>query len=94
MRAHENSSPCPGCRDGAALDFDFAMAFQPIVDAETGVFAYEALVRGPQGESAADVLEQVTHARPSRFLRFGTRTRRRSAPAASAAAAPPRRRGR
>jgi len=37
------------------------MAFQPIVNVETReVFAYEALVRGPQGESAHSVLSQVT----------------------------------
>lgn len=53
--------PCGGCRDGAALDFSFTMAFQPIVDIATGLpFAYEALVRGPAGESAASVLAQVT----------------------------------
>lgn len=37
------------------------MAFQPIVDvAAREVFAYEALVRGPNGESAAWVLGQIT----------------------------------
>jgi len=37
------------------------MAFQPIIDIHTNsVFAYEALVRGVQGESAASVLSQVT----------------------------------
>jgi EAL domain-containing protein (putative c-di-GMP-specific phosphodiesterase class I) len=52
---------CTGCRDGAALDFDFSMAFQPIVDLETmQPFAFEALVRGPNGEPAADVLGRVT----------------------------------
>ncbi len=36
------------------------MAFQPIVDVETGrAFAYEALVRGPHGEPAMTVLSQV-----------------------------------
>ena len=36
------------------------MAFQPIVDAETArVFAYEALVRGPENQSAASILAQV-----------------------------------
>lgn len=38
-----------------------AMAFQPIVDTETGLpFAYEALVRGADGSAAASVLSQVT----------------------------------
>jgi EAL domain-containing protein (putative c-di-GMP-specific phosphodiesterase class I) len=37
------------------------MAFQPIVDVETGrPFAFEALVRGAGGEGAADVLARVT----------------------------------
>lgn len=56
-------SPCAGCRDGAALDFEFSVAFQPILDLETNApFAYEALARGPRGESAASVLGQVTPA--------------------------------
>ncbi|VXD07290.1 EAL domain-containing protein (Putative c-di-GMP-specific phosphodiesterase class I) [Sphingomonas sp. T1] len=38
------------------------MAFQPIVNIETGaVFAYEALVRGVDGQSAGDVLSSVGH---------------------------------
>ena len=54
---------CPGCRDGAGLSFTFSMAFQPIVDADTEtVFAYEALVRGPKGQSAQSVLSQVDSA--------------------------------
>lgn len=41
----------------------FTMAFQPIVDVDTGeVFAHEALVRGPHGEGAAHVMGLV-HAR-------------------------------
>jgi EAL domain-containing protein (putative c-di-GMP-specific phosphodiesterase class I) len=37
------------------------MAFQPIVDTDTQrVFAYEALVRSPEGLSAGSVLDQVT----------------------------------
>jgi len=52
---------CDGCRHGEGLDFAFSMAFQPIVDLSTGTpFAYEALVRGPEGQSAASVLQQVT----------------------------------
>jgi blue light- and temperature-responsive anti-repressor len=38
----------------------YSYAFQPIVDAEAGsVFAHEALIRGPCGESAASVLAAV-----------------------------------
>lgn len=41
-----------------AQPFPFTMAYQPIVH-DSGVFAYEALVRGPQGESAGSILAQV-----------------------------------
>jgi EAL domain-containing protein (putative c-di-GMP-specific phosphodiesterase class I) len=50
---------CAGCRDG--LDFDFTMAFQPILDlSKQEVFAHEALVRGLGGEGAASILGRVT----------------------------------
>jgi len=56
-----HSGPCPGCRAGLRAQFDFSMAFQPIVDVRTGEpFAYEALVRGPEGQGAAGVLSAVT----------------------------------
>ena len=51
---------CQGCKS-EGHKFDIAMAFQPIVDVETGhVFAFEALVRGSKGESATEVLARVT----------------------------------
>jgi len=51
---------CNGCR-APQHAFDIAMAFQPIVDCDSGEpFAYEALVRGANGESAGEVLAQVT----------------------------------
>jgi EAL domain-containing protein (putative c-di-GMP-specific phosphodiesterase class I) len=54
---------CTGCRDGIDFDIPFTMAFQPIVDTMTGrPFAYEALIRGPEGEGAYSVLSQVTEA--------------------------------
>jgi len=54
------STKCDGCRDGAAFELPFSMAFQPIVNITTGaVFAHEALVRGPKGEGAGSVLGQV-----------------------------------
>lgn len=50
---------CNACRNG--IPFDIAMAFQPIVDIEAGgVLAYEALVRGVNGEGAPHVLGLVT----------------------------------
>jgi len=52
---------CTGCKDGKVLDFDFTMAFQPIVDLQTGgALAYEALVRGRDGEGAQTILDRVT----------------------------------
>lgn len=43
------------------VPFAFTMAFQPIVDvAARQVVYYEALVRGPDGESAGTILGQVT----------------------------------
>ena len=52
---------CSGCRDGVDFEIPFAMAFQPIVDTKSGEpFAYEALIRGQDGSSAASVLSRVT----------------------------------
>ena len=54
------SLTCKECRDGAGLDFDFTMAFQPFVNVTTGgIFGYEALVRGPNQESAGVILAKV-----------------------------------
>lgn len=54
------SDACRGCRTSSPLPFDITMAFQPIVDIQAGVvFAYEALVRGVDGQSAGDVLASV-----------------------------------
>ncbi|MCS2608402.1 EAL domain-containing protein [Halomonas dongshanensis] len=50
---------CKRCE--GELPFAFTMAFQPIVDiASARTVAYEALVRGPQGESAWSVISRVT----------------------------------
>jgi EAL domain-containing protein (putative c-di-GMP-specific phosphodiesterase class I) len=52
---------CEGCRNGEGLDFDFTMAFQPIVDVGAGeIWGYEALVRGTNGEGAGAILSRVT----------------------------------
>lgn len=62
------SDNCPGCRNGEGLDFEFSMAFQPIIDAAADrVWGYEALVRGHNGEGAPAVLSQV---RPEQIYRF------------------------
>ncbi len=58
---------CAGCRSEVAAP-DIAFAFQPIVDLANGtIFAHEALVRGPNGESAASVLAQVDDDNRYRF---------------------------
>ena len=58
-----SAAGCLGCREGEAFSTPFTMAFQPIVDMRTRqVFAYEALVRGAEGQGAASVLDTVTHA--------------------------------
>lgn len=54
------SSGCQGCRDGTSLPFAIQAAFQPIIDLRTGKpYAYEALVRGPAGQGAGWVLDQI-----------------------------------
>ena len=59
---------CSDCRNLDALGFDFTMAFQPILDVRTGQpWAYEALVRGINGESAFSILSQVNDGNRYRF---------------------------
>lgn len=51
---------CENCNHSAALGFDFEYAYQPIVDFSTkSIYAHEALVRGPNGEAAHTILDQV-----------------------------------
>lgn len=58
--AYDGFNRCRKCKTLATKDIDFTFAFQPIVDTRNhSVFAYEALVRGRQGESACSVLAQV-----------------------------------
>jgi len=50
---------CGACGDDVATP-PFTMAFQPIVDIrDRRVYGYEALVRGPDGQSASSVLSQI-----------------------------------
>lgn len=54
------TAKCVACQEGQAFPVPFSMAFQPIVDIAAGrVFAYEALVRGTQGQGAGTVLGAV-----------------------------------
>ena len=67
-QANFKSLSCRDCREGAGLDFDFTMAFQPFVDAATGdIFGYEALVRGPNQESAGKILGKVNDSNRYQF---------------------------
>tara|TARA_B110001454_G_scaffold13596_1_gene12343 strand:+ start:31786 stop:32553 length:768 start_codon:yes stop_codon:yes gene_type:complete len=51
---------CKNCQDAKELDFDFTMAFQPIINCKTqSVFGYEALVRGLNIESAYSIISRV-----------------------------------
>ena len=62
-RRNMSVTRCSACQDGVQKPMPFSMAFQPIVNVETGQpFAYEALIRGVNGESALSVLSQVTEA--------------------------------
>jgi EAL domain-containing protein (putative c-di-GMP-specific phosphodiesterase class I) len=50
----------PATAEELRMSFPFSMAFQPMVNVTTGnVYAYEALVRGPQGQSAASILGRL-----------------------------------
>jgi EAL domain-containing protein (putative c-di-GMP-specific phosphodiesterase class I) len=60
MKILREQPGCGACKDGISEPFPFTMAFQPIVDIWSGgIYAYEALARGPEGQSAAHVLAQV-----------------------------------
>lgn len=51
-----------------SLGFEFTLVFQPIVDvANHCIFGYEALVRGPNNESALSVLSQVNDTNRAKF---------------------------
>lgn len=59
---------CAGCKDGEPLGFAFVMAYQPIVDmAKRRIWGYEALVRGPDGQGAGWVMDQVDDQNRYRF---------------------------
>lgn len=59
---------CSQCKKETALDFDFVFAYQPIVEfSSRSIYAHEALVRGPNGESAFSILSKVTDANRYQF---------------------------
>ncbi|MBL8644070.1 MAG: EAL domain-containing protein [Rhodospirillaceae bacterium] len=52
---------CGACGKDVVMP-PFQMAFQPIVDiSKRRVYGYEALVRGPEGQSASSVLSQINN---------------------------------
>lgn len=54
-------SICQQCQEQVDLDFDFTMAFQPIVDcSQRTLFGYEALVRGLNNEPCNDPLKSCS----------------------------------
>lgn len=62
------SAGCDACRNAEPLDFEFTMAYQPIIDLDRGrPCTYEALVRGPNGEGAGTILSRVTDHNRYRF---------------------------
>jgi len=64
----EEASACGACGDAAAAVFGFSYAYQPIVDLQRReVWGHEALVRGPEGQSALSVLSQVNDDNRYRF---------------------------
>ncbi len=53
---------CSQCADEHCLDFDFTMAFQPIVNcSDQSIYGYEALVRGLNNESAYSIISRVNN---------------------------------
>ena len=60
--------PCASCQGEELLDFEVRMAFQPILERSTrSIFAYEALVRGTEGQGAGEVIGRVTAQHMYRF---------------------------
>ncbi len=59
---------CKQCIESKDLRFEFTMAFQPIIRYSTKqIFGYEALVRGPNNESAFSVISKVNDDNRYRF---------------------------
>jgi FOG: EAL domain len=59
---------CHLCTSKPTLNFDFSMAFQPIVDlTDKSILSYEALVRGSNNEPAASVFARINNINIYRF---------------------------
>ncbi|GJH12825.1 EAL domain-containing protein [Caballeronia novacaledonica] len=67
-RSIDGAQRCQGCRNAPERSIEMAFAFQPIIDTSVGApYAHEALVRGPNGESASSILAQVDDANRYHF---------------------------
>jgi len=65
---HYRPLGCAECAKGVDLGFDFTMAFQPIVNINSSeIFAYEALARGVNNETAGEVFKHVNAGNQYRF---------------------------
>lgn len=63
-----STKACTACRNDAPFEFEFEYAYQPIVNLSTrSIYAHEALVRGPNGESAASILAKINDGNRYRF---------------------------
>tara|TARA_R110001592_G_scaffold963_1_gene5576 strand:+ start:185 stop:955 length:771 start_codon:yes stop_codon:yes gene_type:complete len=59
LMVHDRFS-CDNCADKGSLDFDFTMAFQPIINCKSKqIYGYEALARGLNNESAYSIISKV-----------------------------------
>lgn len=68
QQIQEEDRRCGDCTVAEQLGFDFAYAYQPVVDVATrGIWGHEALVRGPAGEGADTVLSRVDDTNRYRF---------------------------
>jgi EAL domain-containing protein (putative c-di-GMP-specific phosphodiesterase class I) len=65
---HAGAMPCIGCRNGKLFELQFDYAYQPIVEVSSrSIYAHEALVRGPEGQSAASVLAEINESNRYQF---------------------------
>ena len=68
MNVNYKPMSCSECLNGAGLDFDFTMAYQPIFNIQSKtIFAHEALVRGKENQSAYSILSKVNDENRYRF---------------------------
>lgn len=68
MKVNYKPMNCSECLNGAGLDFDFTMAYQPIFNTQNKtIFAHEALVRGKENQSAYSILSKVNDENRYRF---------------------------